>query len=145
MMRLVTGLVLTGITGCALAQGTAPMPILPTTVKWQTSSITRNEIAWFVGAPDKQGVYAQRVKIPAGNRIAPHTHPDERFSIVLEGTIYVGFGEIFDEAKVVAVPTGGMYIAPAGVPHYVWARDGAAIYQETGFGPTASNFIQRQP
>ena len=142
-MRLLARLLLIGITSCALGQGIAPIPILPTTVKWQTSPTTGNEIAWFVGAPDKPGVYAQRVKIPAGGKTAPHTHPDERFSVVLEGTIYVGFGEAFDEAKVVAIPTGGMYVAPAGVPHFIWARDGAATYQESGFGPTASNFIKR--
>lgn len=145
MMRLTTSLLFAGVSSCALAQVTAPIPILPATVKWETSLVTGNEIAWFVGAPDRQGIYAQRVKIAAGNKIAPHTHPDERFSVVLEGTIYVGFGETFDEAKVVAIPTGGMYIAPAGAPHYVWAKDGAAVYQETGFGPTASNFIKREP
>jgi hypothetical protein len=45
---------------------------------------------------------------------------------VLLGTIDVGFGENFDETKVVAIPTGGMYVAPAGLPHYVWAKDGGA-------------------
>ncbi len=143
MMRILASLLFTGITGLALAQGTAPVPILPANVKWQAAANTGNEIAWLVGAPDKQGVYAQRVKIPSGARIAPHTHPDDRFSVVLEGTLYVGFGEMFDEAQVVAIPTGGMYVAPAGVAHYVWARDGAAIYQESGSGPTATNFIKR--
>lgn len=143
MKRLLTALLFTGIAAYAFAQATGPSPILPTTVKWETSASTGNEIAWFVGAPDKQGIYAQRVKIPAGGRIAPHTHPDERFSIVLEGTIYVGFGETFEEAKVVAIPAGGMYVAPAGVAHFVWAKDGAATYQESGFGPTASTFIKR--
>jgi hypothetical protein len=57
---------------------------------------------------------------------------------VLSGTIYVGFGATFDEAKMVAVPAGGVYVAPAKVPHYVWAKDGEAVYQEAGVGPTAT-------
>ncbi len=60
---------------------------------------------------------------------------------MLEGTIYVGFGEKFDENNVVAVPTGGVYVAPAGVPHYIWAKDGPALYQEGGMGPTGATFI----
>jgi quercetin dioxygenase-like cupin family protein len=76
-------------------------------------------------------------------KIAPHTHPDQRISVVLEGTIHVGFGETFDDAAVVAIPAGGMYVAPAGTPHYVWAKEGAAIYQESGVGPTATTFVKR--
>jgi quercetin dioxygenase-like cupin family protein len=127
----------------ALAQNNSPTPILPETVKWESSPIAPGlQAAWFVGAPDKPGLYAQRVKLPGGSKIPPHTHPDERFSIVLSGTIYVGFGENFDENKVVAIPTGGMYVAPAGLPHYVWAKDGDAIYQESGIGPTATDIVK---
>jgi uncharacterized RmlC-like cupin family protein len=63
--------------------------------------------------------------------------------VVLSGSIHVGFGELFDERKVVVIPTGGVYVAPAGVPHYVWAKDGDAVYQESGFGPTATEFVKR--
>ena len=141
MRQITMTLLLAGAASFAFAQG-APSPILPGAVKWQTNPAGL-ESAWFVGAADKAGVYALRVKLPAGFRIQPHTHPDERFSVVLEGTIFVGFGETFDESKVVAIPAGAMYVAPAGVPHYVWAKDGPATYQETGPGPTATNFVKR--
>jgi quercetin dioxygenase-like cupin family protein len=138
-----SALLLVGTVSIALAQNNSPTPILPDTVKWQSSPIAPGlQAAWFVGAQDKPGLYAQRVKLPAGSKIPPHTHPDERFSTVLSGTIYVGFGENFDENKVVAIPAGGMYVAPAGLPHYVWAKDGDAVYQESGIGPTATNIIK---
>jgi quercetin dioxygenase-like cupin family protein len=86
-----------------------------------------------------------RMKLAAGARIPPHTHPDPRSSTVLAGTIWVGFGETFDEAALVAVPAGAVYVAPAGVPHYVWAKDGEAIYQESGVGPTATTPVERRP
>ena len=144
MRWFISFLLLGSMVGNAPAQVSAPTPILSSTVKWSPSTATPGlESAWFVGAPEQQGIYAQRVKVPAGAKIAPHTHPDERFSIVLAGTIYVGFGDVFDERNVVAIPTGGMYIAPAGVAHYVWAKDGDAVYQESGIGPTATNFIKR--
>lgn len=133
--------------GCAVgagAQVNAPTPILPTTIQWDAApAVPGLESAWFIGGPASTGVYAQRVKLPKGARIPPHTHPDERFSTVLSGTIYVGFGETFDESKVVAIPAGGVYVAPARVPHYVWAKDGDAVYQESGIGPTATDIIKR--
>ena len=70
-------------------------------------------------------------------------HPDERNSTVLAGTLYVGFGETFDASKVVAVPTGGVYVAQANVAHYVWAKDGAVVYQEAGVGPTRTVPVKR--
>lgn len=132
-----------GMAQAALAQ-TAPQPILPDALKWPTAADGAAQSTYVVGAADRAGLYAQRVRMPAGAKIMPHTHPDERMSVVLEGTIYVGFGEKFDEAAVVAVPTGAVYVAPVGVPHYVWAKDGPALYQEHGMGPTAAKFLPQE-
>ena len=85
--------------------------------------------AWVLGNEQKYGVYILRVKLAAAGRIPPHTRPDERNSTVLSGTIYVGFGETFNESNVVAIPTGAVYLTLANVPHYVWAKDGDAIYK----------------
>ncbi len=123
----------------ALAQS-KPEPVLPESLQWAGAEGGPQNVM-VVGAADKAGLYQQRVRMPAGAKIQPHTHPDERISVVLEGTIYVGFGETFDESNVVAIPTGAVYVAPAGVPHYVWAKDGPALYQEGGMGPTGATFI----
>jgi len=45
----------------------------------------------------------------------------------------------------VAVPAGAAYVAPAGVPHHLSARDGDVVYQEGGFGPTANLPVQGPP
>lgn len=123
----------------AAAQDARPVPVLPQALTW--SGPPDNPLlktSWVVGAEKQPGAYLIRVKLGAGGRIAPHSHPDQRVSTVLSGTIYVGFGSTFDEAKVVAIPTGGVYVAPANVPHYVWAKDGPAQYQESGIGPTGT-------
>lgn len=142
MSRFVTVLLFAALATTVLAQdAAAPDPILPQELQWQASpALPGAESVWVVGAADRQGIYAQRVKLAQGAMIVPHVHSDERFSVVLAGTIYVGFGDKFDESRVVAVPTGGVYIAPAGVPHFVWAKDGAAEYQESGVGPTTTTF-----
>ena len=130
-------------TSPASAQNDAPVPISPESVRWFQAPMPGVEGAWFIGGEDRAGLYVFRVKLAKGARIPPHTHPDERNTTVLSGTIYVGFGEVFDEAKAVAIPAGSMYVAPARTPHYVWARDGTAIYQETGIGPSGTTPIRR--
>lgn len=139
MKVLLTACLWIGLVQAALAQG-KPQPILPGQLKWGGANGGAQNVM-VVGAADKAGLYQQRVRMPAGAKIQPHTHPDERISVVLEGTIYVGFGEKFNESNVVAIPTGAVYVAPAGVPHYVWAKDGPAVYQEGGMGPTGTAFI----
>ena len=69
-----------------------------------------------VGERAKARPYILRVKLAAGGRIPPHTHPDDRISTVLSGTIYAGFGKAFDESKVVAIPEGAVCVIPADVP-----------------------------
>lgn len=125
-------------------QTAAPTPILAETLRWvAVPAIPGLQAAWVVGSEKNPGLYALRVKLAPGAKLPPHTHPDERNSTVLSGTIYVGFGHTFDESKVVAIPAGSMYVAPASVPHYVWAKDGEAVYQEAGVGPTGTIPVRR--
>lgn len=127
----------------ASAQNDAPEPILPDSIRWEDPpNITKMQAAWVVGAEQEPGPYLLRVRLASGARIPPHTHPDKRISTVLSGVIYVGFGETFDETAVVAVPTGAVYVAPTGVPHYIWAEENA-MYQEVGVGPTGTSFVNR--
>jgi Uncharacterized conserved protein, contains double-stranded beta-helix domain len=139
MKALLAACLTLGLVQGALAQS-KPEPILPEQLQWNGPP-NGAQNTMVVGANDRAGLYQQRVRMPADSKIQPHTHPDERITVVLEGTIYVGFGEKFDENNVVAVPTGGVYVAPAGVPHYIWAKDGPALYQEGGMGPTGATFI----
>ncbi len=125
--------------GLALAQTSAVDPILPDQIRWiDAPDVAGVRMTWIVGAEKASGAYAQRVLLSKGTRIPPHTHPDTRYSTVLSGTLLVGFGSRVDDTTLVAVPAGGVYIAPAGTPHFLWARDDEVIYQESGIGPTAT-------
>lgn len=129
------------LTGAAAAQDAAPEPILPETLRWfSPPGNPALQAAWVLGGEDRPGAYLLRVQLAAGGRIPPHTHPDERHTTVLSGTLHVGFGAVFDAAKCIVVPAGGVYVAPAGVPHAVWAREGDVVYQESGNGPTGTTF-----
>lgn len=121
------------------AQDIQPAPILPDSLKWfSPPNNAQLKGAWVIGAERVSGVYVLRVMLAKGGKIPAHTHPDTRNSTVLSGTLYVGFGHILDETKVVAIPAGGVYVAPANVAHYLWAKDDDVVYQESGIGPTAT-------
>lgn len=129
--------------GFALAVTAAQAPavklVLPESLTYTTPpAIPDLRTAYVLGAENQPGAYAIRVKLRAGGRVPVHTHPDTRYSTVLSGTLYVGFGDTADEAGMTAVPAGAVYVAPANVPHYLWARDGEVVYQEAGTGPTGT-------
>ncbi len=126
-----------------LARDLAPTPLRPDRIPLVSPpGLPGVQAAQILGNPSQPTPYLVRVKLAADARIPPHTHPDERSSTVLAGTLYVGFGETFAESRIVAVPTGGVYVAPAGVPHYLWAKDGEVLYQEAGTGPTGVTFVK---
>lgn len=128
----------------AQTEATAPAPVMPGAIKWTSpSALPGVQTAWVLGAGDKAGAYLLRVKFAPGSRIPPHSHPEERSGTVLSGTVYLGFGPTFDESKAVAIPAGGVWVAPANVPHFLWAKDGEAVFQCGGIGPSATNFVKQ--
>jgi quercetin dioxygenase-like cupin family protein len=128
------------------SQEQQPKPVLPGSLVWASPpSLPNIKTSWVLGAESQAGTYVLRVMLRKGARIPPHTHPDTRYTTVLSGTLYVGFGEVGDDSKLVAVPAGAVYVAPAGVPHYLHARDGRVVYQEGGSGPTATVILQTKP
>jgi quercetin dioxygenase-like cupin family protein len=134
------GTILIACTACATD---APLIVRPENLKWfSPPGNPALQGAWVIGSEQSRGAYVLRVNLAAGGRIPPHIHPDERNTTVLSGTLYVGFGNSFDEAKMMAIPTGGVYLAPAHVAHYVWAKEGDVIYQEAGSGPTATTPVK---
>jgi quercetin dioxygenase-like cupin family protein len=121
-----------------------PLPIVPETLSWQSPpQLSGLRSAWMLGAEASPGAYVLRVKLAAGTKLPPHVHPDQRITTVLSGTLFVGFGEAFDPDQVVALPAGAIYVAPAGQAHFVWAKNQDVVYQESGSGPTGTEFIPR--
>jgi quercetin dioxygenase-like cupin family protein len=96
------------------------------------------QIAVLYGDPSKPGLYVVRLRLPAGAKVAAHTHPEEaRTLTVLSGTLYFGFGGQFDESKLTPYPAGTFFSEVPNVPHFVAAKDGDVIFQATGIGPSA--------
>jgi quercetin dioxygenase-like cupin family protein len=98
-------------------------------------------LAVLVGDPSQPGPFTIRVKAPAGVKLMPHRHPEDRVYTVISGVFYIGLGETFDETKLVAHAPGSVVILPGGQPHFHWARSGEYITQVTAIGPLGLAYV----
>lgn len=98
-------------------------------------------LAILVGDPTKPGPYVIRVKLPAGTRMMPHRHPEDRIYTVISGTFYIGLGDDFDETKLTEHPPGSLVVLPGGQSHFHWAKSGEYITQVTAIGPLGLTYI----
>jgi len=117
--------------------------IRPEEVQWNPFPAFPPEarLAILVGDPTKPGPYLIRVKLPAGTKMMPHQHPEDRIYTVISGIFYIGLGEIFDETKLTAYAPGSIIVLPGGQPHFHWARSGEYITQVTAIGPLGLGYI----
>jgi quercetin dioxygenase-like cupin family protein len=95
----------------------------------------------LVGDPKNEGLYVTRTLIPKGTQTMPHTHPDSRTVTVISGICYYGHGEEFDESRLIPMPPGAFFTEPAGIPHFIWAKDGDVIVQTTAIGPSGTQLV----
>ncbi len=131
------------VTCPVLADNSSPGPVSVENLKWiSPPPVPGLKFTWVIGKETDTALYALRVKLAKGAKIPPHSHPDDRSSTVLSGTLYVGFGDKFDDTKLTAIQQGDVYHAPAGVPHFLIARDSDVEYQEIGIGPTKTIIIK---
>ena len=98
------------------------------------------EAAVIYGDPSKEGLFALRLKLPAGYKIAPHTHPKIEAVTVISGTFKLGMGDTADEAKSQTLPAGSFFALPPGTPHYAFA-EGETIVQISTVGPWGLTYI----
>ena len=136
-------------------------------VTWATSlaerskkeivGLTADEVRWFTppyyndgrlrahlfGESSQGGTWIDRVKIPGGARVLAHTHPQDELVTVIEGTWYLGEGAKFDSAKLKGYPAGSFIVIPAGVPHFVGAKEGTVVVQLSGIGKFKTNYLEK--
>lgn len=98
------------------------------------------QIAVVRGDPTKEGMYVVRLKVPAGFRIGPHTHPNDENVTVLSGSFNIGTGETFDEAKGQSIKAGGYSFVARGMTHYAWFTE-ETVLQLHGMGPQGIVYV----
>ena len=85
----------------------------------------------------RRALYDPRPHHRRAARSSPHTHPDPRVITVVDGELCYGFGAVFDAAACKMYPEGSYFLVPANAPHYGFGKNGDAVYQESGVGPSA--------
>jgi hypothetical protein len=93
------------------------------------------------GNPDQEGVYTIMLRVPAHTRIAAHSHRDDRVATVISGTWRIGYGDVFDETKLKALPPGSFYTEPPSQNHFAETVNEAVTVQITGFGPSSTEYV----
>lgn len=98
------------------------------------------EAAVLYGDPTKDGLFAMRLKLPKGYRIAPHTHPKPELVTVITGTFRMGLGETADHAKAKAMPAGSFISMSPGTVHFA-AADEDTVVQLNSTGPWSLTYV----
>ena len=96
-----------------------------------------------VGDLQKEGYYIMMVRIPAGIKLPPHFHPENRTVIVIKGNFSYGYGDTFDESKLNEMCVGTYFTEPANQPHYAIIKNEDVILQVNGFGPTGTTLVKK--
>lgn len=92
------------------------------------------KIAVIEGPLSKAVPFTFRLKLPAGAKVAPHTHPAYERVTVLSGTFYFSEGSAYDPAKTRALTPGSVAIMPPGTPMFGYTKE-ETIIQLHGTGP----------
>jgi quercetin dioxygenase-like cupin family protein len=98
-------------------------------------------LAVIVGHPAQAGPYVIRVKVPAGVRLMPHRHPEDRIYTVMSGVFYIGLGASYDEAGLAAYPPGSVIVLPGDTFHFHCAQSGEYVTQVTAIGPLGLEYV----
>jgi quercetin dioxygenase-like cupin family protein len=117
--------------------------ILPEDIDWKPFPAfpPSARLAVLVGDPSEAGPYVTRVKVPAGVRLMPHRHPEDRIYTVMSGIFYIGLGEAFDGNAMTVHPPGSVIVLPGDTYHFHWAKSGEYVTQISAIGPLGLEYL----
>ena len=99
-------------------------------------------LAVVVGQPSQPSPYTIRVKVPHGEKLMPHKHPEDRVYTVISGISYIGLGDEFDASRLQAYPPGAVIVLPGNTGHFHWAKSGEYVTQVSAIGPLGLEYIR---
>jgi len=126
----------------AIASDDHHATVQPDALKWTAPAAYAKgaQLTVVRGDPTKPGVYVVRLKVPAGFKIAAHTHPNDENVTVLSGTFGIGTGSKLDENKGTTIKAGGYAFVAKGMHHYAWFPEDTVI-QLHGVGPQGITYV----
>jgi quercetin dioxygenase-like cupin family protein len=93
-------------------------------------------MAVLEGDPKAEQLFTFRIRTTEPFVLPPHTHPRNERVTVIEGAVYVGFGDAVDKQASTRFEAGDFYVNRAGAVHFVWSDEPVTL-QLTGIGPWA--------
>jgi quercetin dioxygenase-like cupin family protein len=141
-----SAVVLSAFAAAAVVAGTMDEHriVSPQDIKWgpAPASIPAGaEATVLYGDPAKEGLFALRLRMPAGYHIPPHMHPKPEIVTVISGTFRLGMGETADKQKGQALPAGSFFALAPGMAHYAFADEDTVI-QLNSTGPWALTYVK---
>jgi quercetin dioxygenase-like cupin family protein len=101
------------------------------------------QAAVLYGDPGEEGLFALRLKLPKGYRIAPHSHPKPEVLTVISGTFRLGMGDKADHGRAQALVAGSFLAMPPGMVHFAGADEDTVI-QLNSTGPWSLTYVNPQ-
>lgn len=102
------------------------------------------KVAVLEGNFMQEGIFTMRVKFPPYYKLPAHWHPKDERVTVLEGAVYVGFGDVTDTANATKFTQGCFYVNPMESHHYVFTQAEGVTMQMTGIGPWGITYIEEK-
>lgn len=95
------------------------------------------------GDPSKPAFFAMRLRMPANYKIPPHWHGAHERVTVLEGALWLGMGEKYDEAAAEEYPIAGYFSMPPKMKHFALTKQ-PTIVQIATVGPWTITYVNPQ-
>lgn len=93
------------------------------------------EFSVLYGNPSSEGLFAMRLRLPAGYHIAPHSHTQPEVVTVISGTFHVGMGSEADRKVATTLEPGSFFAFQPDHVHYAYAGDEETVVQLNSTGP----------
>jgi quercetin dioxygenase-like cupin family protein len=123
--------------------GDAHVMLTPNDVKWGPAPKilpAGAQASVLFGDPTKKGLFALRLKFPAGYSIPPHTHPAYEVVTVISGKGNLGMGEKADRSAAMALPAGSFFALPPKTAHFLYVDEETVVQISTN-GPWGLKYI----
>ena len=99
------------------------------------------EFSVLYGDPGGEGLFAMRLRLPAGYHIPPHIHAQPEVVTVISGNFQIGMGEDADRDATTALAPGSFFAFPPGMVHYAYAAEDTVV-QLNSNGPWTITYVK---
>jgi len=126
----------------ALAGEEKHIMLTPSDIKWADAPNVAPgaKIAVIEGNLKAAAPFTIRLKLPAGTKLPPHTHPAVERVTVISGALFLGAGEKFEPKNAKKLGAGSFAVMPIGTKMFAFTKE-ATIIQVHGTGPWGISYL----